>query len=128
MGAGLSLSYGFSDTWTGRVGVDGAAHLGSDDFVRLGALAEALYLVDIVELVPFAGAGTGLFVTEQEGDVRVHPAVHGVAGVDYLLGPTVAVGADFRLFYFPLPRDRGERLEPMLFTLEARVSLLWDVQ
>jgi len=58
---------------------------------------EALYLVDVLQFVPFFGLGAGLFVARQgDSGVDFLPAGQLVFGADYLLSRSWTLGLDVR--------------------------------
>ena len=62
---------------------------------------DAIYLVDIVQLVPILGAGIG--VRAGWGDaLRLDPSLDAFAGLDYLIDREIYVGAEYRLSWMPL--------------------------
>ena len=58
---------------------------------------EALYLLDVLQVVPFFGLGGSLLLAPNEADaLRVRPGAHLVVGVDYLASRSWVVGVDVR--------------------------------
>lgn len=58
---------------------------------------EALYLLDVLQVVPFFGAGASLIATRPSDEAfRVLPAGHLLLGVDYLASRRWIVGLDVR--------------------------------
>lgn len=88
---------GISDVAIVR-GLIGYAPLFDPDAARhAGRLrVEALYLLDVLRIVPFFGLGAGLLVADGGDVTRVLPGGHIVVGLDYLVSRTWTVGVDIR--------------------------------
>jgi hypothetical protein len=100
-----SVSYGLNTAWSLRGRLSYALNPG-DEPLHVGvAAAEVLYLIDVVEVVPYFGLGAGALARLRNGDGDVVPAVHAVVGFDYLLSRTVALGVDVRAHLLPTELD-----------------------
>jgi len=99
-GASLALgaSYGLTETLTLRGDAAYLALIDDDDTVSGGrARVEALYLFDVLQVVPFVGLGLDVLAAEgASGSVRVRPGAHLVLGADYLVSRTWTLGFDVR--------------------------------
>lgn len=66
---------------------------------------EAIYLLDVLRLVPFLGLGANVLLADGGGSARVLPGGHVVFGLDYLVSRTWTLGLDIRQ---GLLLERGE--------------------
>ena len=57
---------------------------------------EAVYLLDVLQFVPFFGIGAALVVIEGSPHAELRPGGHLVFGVDYLLSRSWLLGLDLR--------------------------------
>lgn len=105
-GAALDLQagLGLSETWQARVGAAFALHPHVSEDLALKTLsvrAEIVYLIDIVDIVPFGGvgiSGLGLFTVR---DAELEPAAHLVAGAAYWLSFDWLLQLDVRAHLVP---------------------------
>jgi hypothetical protein len=99
-GAGVNVgaAVGISDIAVVRGLVGYAALPDRQRTAHLGRVrAEALYLVDVLQFVPFFGLGAGLFIAQQrDASVAFLPVGHFVFGADYLLSRQLTLGIDVR--------------------------------
>jgi hypothetical protein len=117
---GVDASLGLSNAWSVRAGVTYAYHPGSQALSQLALHAELLYLVDVFELVPYAGVGLdGLASWAAHTDPRAAFGVHPVLGVDWLLSRDFALG----LFARPIFVVSDWKHQP--FVLEVMASAVW---
>jgi len=98
----LGASWGLSDTYVARANV-GYASLVEETYAgravqHLGRLrVEALYLLDVLEVVPFLGLGASLTNSpDDSAQLPVRVGGHLVFGVDYLVSRSWIVGLDVR--------------------------------
>ncbi len=98
---GVTGSRGINDVWSARAFL-GVAHHPGTHHVTAGLVGgELIYLLDILNIVPFFGAGINGFLTaKQNNDVHFEIGVHAVAGLDYLFSRSWLIGIDVR-GYFP---------------------------
>jgi hypothetical protein len=92
----LSASSGLNASWTARARLTYGWH---PDLVPLHvgmAAAELLYMIDILEFVPYFGAGAGVVGHVRAHTLTAYPAVHAFAGVDYLLSRALALELEVR--------------------------------
>lgn len=98
----LALGIGLDDIWTLRL--RGTELLypedGSRPTVHVGLLgAELLYLVDVLEWVPFGGLGADALLLGSAGKLAIGGGGHFVVGLDYLPNREWIFGFDFRTAY-----------------------------
>lgn len=126
---GISTAIGFDDdTW--GLGIYGgwAVHPiftePTDETFHVGLIgAEALYYFDILQIVPFFGAGVDVLPTFDGTSWAADFAVHLRVSLDYLVSREVAIGVDVRpyLLVTALPD-----LNPVYLTFQARFSYLFE--
>lgn len=93
----------------------GIAHAGR---LRL----EALYLVDVLQFVPFFGLGANLLLAGDRADtLLLRPGGHIVLGADYLLSRSLTIGLDVRT---GVSLERGEVMNGTDVSL--RVSRMFE--
>ncbi len=93
LGAGLGLS----DLGILRADVGYAALFAQGALRHAGRVrAEGVYLIDVLQFVPFFGLGASLLVTEGVDHAQLRPGGHLVFGVDYLVSRTWILGLDVR--------------------------------
>lgn len=99
-GAGVELgaSWGLGPSTSVRAAAGYAALVDARESAHLGRLRlEALYALDVLQLVPFAGLGASVLAGEgADGGVQLRPGGHVVLGLDYLASRTWLVGLDLR--------------------------------
>ncbi len=129
--SGLGVGFGLNDTWELRV--DAAYGLHPETLHRLRTSVEILYLVDVIQVVPFVGLGAGgsfSFTTAMpplppDGNVAVRPDLeaHIVAGFDVLLERDWTVGLVVR----PIFQLTSAVDDLFYLTVTARAQLLVDL-
>jgi hypothetical protein len=121
----LSSAIGFDDTWGLGIYAGWAVHppFNGGESVHVGIFgAEALYYIDILEVVPFFGLGIDVITTFDGNAWGADFAAHLRASVDYLVSREVAIGVDVRPYILFTNLD----LDPVYLTFLARVSVLLD--
>ncbi|MCA9582917.1 MAG: hypothetical protein KC416_14055 [Myxococcales bacterium] len=122
-GATLRTTFGLNDVWTLRCQGAYAIHPGTTD-LHVGALGiDAVYMIDIVEWVPFLGLGIDAILSSAAGQTLWDPAVHLSIGVDYLLSRDLYVGVEVNHILLPF---NDASLDPVLFLVSLRMGLLFD--
>ncbi len=129
--AQVGTAIGFdNDTWA--LGLYGAWAIHpiltepTDEVFHIGLVgAEALYYFDILEIVPFFGAGVDLLPSFNGATWGADFAVHLRVSVDYLVSREVAIGVDIRP-YLLVTGLLEANLNPVYLTAQARLSLLFD--
>lgn len=104
--ADLSLSAGLGQAWTLRGRGGYAFHPADAPLHAVHAAGELLYVVDVVEVVPYGGLGIGGSALARAGRLRVEPVTHAVLGLDWLVDRALAVELDARLAVLPASLDR----------------------
>lgn len=130
-GSGLPLaiaaSVGLDDVWTVRASLAYAIHPG-DPAVHIGIFgAELLYVVDILEVVPYFGVGVDLLSSLTDGALGADFGAHLVVGADYLLSRTAYVGIDVRPYLLVSELFEANVRFPVYLTVLARVGLVFDL-
>lgn len=125
--AGISATIGFEDTWGIGAYAAWAVHPpfnGGEPYHFGLAGVEALYYVDILQVVPFFGLGVDVLpsVDENTDAVSADFAAHARVSIDYLLSREVLIGADVRVYILPTALD----LTPVYMTFQVRLSYAID--
>jgi hypothetical protein len=84
--------------------------------------SDVLYLIDVLEIVPYFGVGAGGMARFWESDSRVDAEVHLVAGLDYLLSRDVALEFEIRPHLLVTDREG----DPFYFAAAAAVVFVFD--
>ena len=123
---GLSLNGGLGDTWAlaGRVGY--AAHPGSHTLHAGIVGVEAIYLLDILQWVPFFGVGVDVIGTLIDGGAGLDLGLHAIVGIDYLYSREWVFGLDIRPYVLPLSLD-DQGIEPVYLSVTLRASRVIDL-
>ena len=117
--AELHAAYGLSDVFRARAGLLGSLHQGGDGALAGAAWAGFDYAFDVLRVIPWAGAGAGVYFARAESRTRLHPGASVAIGADYLLSRDLSIGADVRLHAFV-----DENVAPALLTVALRVMFL----
>lgn len=123
---GVSSSIGLNDIWSVRGHVDYGYHPGDDPLHVLVVGAEILYLLDVLQVVPYFGLGIDGLGTYWRDRAGLELGAHVVLGIEYLLSRETLVGFDIRPHVLPLSVNR-ELLEPVYITATARFSYVFDL-
>jgi hypothetical protein len=97
---GISSSIGLDDIWTARGRFSYSVHHASDLLQAFFLSAEILYLIDILEFVPYLGGGPDGVATLWNDQFKIDFALHAVVGVDYLFSREVIFGLEVRPLFF----------------------------
>lgn len=122
---GLLGSTGLSDVWTLRARLAYGYHPGERPLQLALAGLEALYLFDVLELVPYFGVGIDVIGTAFEGSLGGDVGAHVVVGVDYFLSWSWIVGLDVRP-HFLIPPIGSGWLDPVYLTINLRLSYVFE--
>ena len=125
--AGVATTIGFDDTWGLGINAAWAIHPpfvdDSDAPFNVGLFGiEALYYIDILQVVPFFGLGVDLIPIFDGTTWFVDFAAHARLSVDYLVSREVTVGVDVR----PYILITALSTDPVYLTFQLRVSILFD--
>jgi hypothetical protein len=93
---GLLSSAGLTDTWSLRGRFSYAIEPGPRTIHLFLLGSDLLYLVDILELVPYGGAGIDGVGRLTGSRFDIDMGVHAAVGIDYLLSRSAAVGLELR--------------------------------
>jgi hypothetical protein len=118
----ISGSTGLNLAWTARARLSYALHLDARPLHVGMAAVEILYIIDVLEFVPYFGAGTSILASTRDDDLRAYPAVHGVLGVDYLMSRELTLELDLS------GHARLTALDTDPLYLTATVSLVWMLE
>lgn len=120
---GAAGSLGLSDTWSLRGRLAYAWHPAERPGHVGIAGAEIVYLLDVLQVVPFFGLGADALAVSHGGEFGIDPAVHAVIGVDYLLDWDWTLGFEAR----PMLRIAG-LMEPRMYVMaNVRLSFVFDM-
>ncbi len=97
---GISSSIGLDDIWTARGRFSYSLHHAPDFLHAFLLSAEILYLIDIIEFVPYLGGGPDGVATLWNEQVEIDFALHAVVGVDYLFSREIIFGLEVRPLFF----------------------------
>ena len=115
----LSASAGLSLAWTARARLSYALHPDADPLHVGMAAVELLYIVDVLEFVPYFGVGTSVLASARDDRLRAYPALQAVLGVDYLMSRELTLEVDLSAHALLTALDT----DPLY--LAATVSLVW---
>jgi len=118
----LAVGMGLDDIWTVRLRVTGLLHPEDSDgrpTVHAALVGgELLYLVDVLEWVPYVGVGVDGLVLASSGELDGGGGAHIVAGLDYLPTREWIFGLDVRTLY--ASSGPGQILPGVLATLSVQ--------
>jgi hypothetical protein len=124
--AGAGATLGLSDVWSLRGHLAYALHP-ADRTLHVGLLGvDVVYLVDIVRLVPYFGAGVDVLGTVFNGGAGTDLGLHVSLGAEYFLDRDWIVGLEIRPHYLPLGFPEG-RLDPVYLTVCVTTSVAIDL-
>ena len=98
---GIGVDIGIRDAWAIRIRAAQSYHPSSEPLHVTIAGVEAVYLLDILEFVPFFGVGVDGIATVYDGDFGMDLGLHIVAGGDWLLARKWLLGLDVRAYFLP---------------------------
>ena len=122
---GLEASLGLDDIWTVRAFASYSLHPGARSLSVATFGAELLYLIDVLEWVPYFGAGvTGIgswfdIAPRVSTELGVHPVV----GLDWLVSRQLVLGLVVRPEFLVTAWDR----DPIYLSVGLSASLLLDL-
>jgi len=118
----LSVSLGLSEAWTLRGRGGYALHPADRPMHVVHGAADLLYVVDVIEIVPYGGLGVGGLGMARAGAFRAEPEAHLVLGADYLLSRTLAFELDTRGVVLPAALDT----DPLRISVVLGLVWLFD--
>ena len=124
-GAALDLQagLGLSEAWQLRAGAAYALHPSEGPTVHTAGLrAELVYMIDIVDIVPFGGVGVSGIAVFHSQEEMLEPAAHLVAGAAYWLSFDWLIELGVRAHVLP---DELER-EPLYLVSTLSLVLALD--
>jgi hypothetical protein len=121
----VDTSIGLDDIWTARAFASYSLHPGNSSLSVLTLGAELLYLVDILEVVPYFGAGLDALGSWVPGAQAFGAefGVHPVVGIDWLLSRDLALGIVARPVFLLSAWQRT----PIYVSATVTLSLLFDL-
>jgi hypothetical protein len=128
-GIGLGASLGLDNVLTFRGQLSWSLHPHRPDALSVFILTgELLYVVDVLEIVPYFGVGLDGVIMANRIDrdgaaTRADFGVHPVLGVDWLLSRELAVGLQIRSVLLLTALDR----DPLYLKAGATLSYLLDL-
>ena len=122
---GLEASLGLDDIWSVRGFASYSVHPGTPTSSVAVVGAELLYLVDILELVPYFGAGLDALGqwSSGRGSFSAEFGVHPVVGLDWLPSRGWTLGVEARPVFLVTSWSR----EPIYVTVGVNAALLFDL-
>lgn len=120
------VALGLGDTWELRALAGWAIEIGDVSLHRVHGGLELVYLLDILEVVPFLGLGLDVPTSILGDEVWVDFAGHAVFGVDWLPAREWSVGIEIRpyVLFTALTRTAGD---PVWLTATARFQYLFEI-
>lgn len=122
---GIGLDFGIRDAWSLRLRVAQAYHPSSEPLHVTIAGIEAVYLLDILQFVPFFGVGLDGIATVYDGDFGIDLGLHIVAGGDWLLARKWLLGFAVRAYFLPFSlADNG--VDPVYLSASLKVGIVFE--
>jgi hypothetical protein len=124
----LAASIGLDDVWTVKALGSYALHpavAGTRHVVLAGA--ELVYVIDVLELVPYFGAGLDVFAAWRAPTQDLDAAAHLVFGADYLLTRRLFVGLEIRPYLLLTRLGHDDGRTPLYVTALARIGVSWEL-
>jgi hypothetical protein len=119
----LEASLGLSATWSVR-GLLGVGHHPQKPRLSEGVLGiEALYLVDVLEFVPYAGIGVDGLLSIPQKDAHIAIGAHPVLGIDWLLDRSFLLGLCARPIFVLSQLDHS----PLYLSVTLSATWLLDL-
>lgn len=118
----LSGSIELDGPWALRPRTAFSHHPGAQSLQLVEVSADLVYLVDIIEIVPYFGTGLGVLgvhAVDRRDELELEPLLQDVIGLYYLVSFDLAIELEAGVHMRPLSLTR----EPLILTLTA--SLVW---
>jgi hypothetical protein len=123
---GLTSSVGIGDVWSVRGRLSYGVHPGTPSLHLGVAGAEVLYLLDVLEWVPYFGAGLDGLFSVSGGNLAGDLAAHAVVGIEWVVSWDWLLALEARPYVLPL--ELGETgLDPVYLTVTVRASLRFSL-
>jgi hypothetical protein len=126
VGAGVQLGWGLWDVWELRGRLAYVFHPAAEPLHVGIAQAEMVYLVDVLEWVPFIGAGLDGLGTLLQGLAGTDFAIHLTAGVDWLATRGITLGLDLRAYLLLTELFATGNTDPVYLTASLRCSFVFE--
>jgi hypothetical protein len=120
---GLLSSIGLGNAWSARGRLCYAVELAPDPIHLFLLGSDAVYLVDVVEFVPYAGAGVDGIGTLSGSDFDIDIGIHAALGLDYLLSRSAVAGLEIR----PLVVVSRTEDWPFYLFVDSTFSFIFDL-
>jgi hypothetical protein len=122
---GLEVSLGLDDIWSVRGFATYSLHPGTPTLSVAIAGGELLYLIDILEIVPYFGAGLDAIGSWYSGGTGISAefGVHPVLGLDWLPGRGFTLGLEARPIFLVTSWSR----QPIYVSVGVNAALLFDL-
>jgi hypothetical protein len=121
--AALDTTLGLDDIWTLRAQFGFGWHPAPAPMSVFLASTELLYMVDVLEIVPYFGAGVDGLGRLRSAALEIELGVHPVLGLDWLPQRELVLGIALRPVFLVSALDH----DPVYLTISASASLLFDL-
>jgi hypothetical protein len=115
----LAVSVGLDPVWSLRGRAAYAVHPGDAPLHVVLLSPELLYMIDVVEVVPYFGLGLSALGRAWGAEFRPAAGVHAVLGLDYLASRAFGLGCDLRPGILVTDLDRHP------FQLSFTLNAVW---
>jgi hypothetical protein len=126
VGIGVVGGMGLWDVWELRARAEYVFHP-AEHPLHVGILgAELLYLLDVLEIVPYFGAGPDVIGTALGGAAGADFAMHVTLGADWLIEREYMLGFDLRGYLLLTEVFSTGSTDPVYLTASVRFSFVFD--
>ncbi len=123
---GVVVDIGVGDAWSIRPRLAYVLHPARTTNLHIGiAGVEVVYLLDILEIVPFFGLGVDGIATIRDGAFGADIGLHAVLGIDWLPNRDWAFGIAVRPYVLPFSLA-ANGIDPVYLSVTVRASLVFD--
>lgn len=119
----LNASLGLSDIWTIRGFLSYSIHPDNKPLHGFFTGLEILYLLDVLEFVPYFGVGIDGVGSLRSNRLTIDAAAHAVLGIDYLFSREFFLGLAIRPFVFVSALDT----QPGYLTAILTLNMIFDL-
>ncbi len=120
---GLSSSLGLDQTWSARARLGYAIEPVSEPVHLFLASADIIYLVDVLQIVPYLGVGIDGIGTLTGSIFDTDAGIHAVLGLDYLYSRTVILGLEIG----PLLVISDGGGWPLYLSANTKINFIFDL-